>query len=107
MPVLSIVEGLFQPDIYCTDVLGCEKMQLQRRTGHFIPSVTFFLWQVIGRNKTTQARPERAEGRNAWWRFRLVVHLCAGNACSRLRSKRLIPAYRTTIFMMTSFFDMT
>ena len=49
----------------------------------------------VGRNKTTHACPELVEGRSARWRFRLVMQRRAGNASSRLRSKRLIPAYRT------------
>ena len=48
---------------------------------------------AVGRNKTTQACPERIEGRSAWWRFRHIRVLDAGNAYSRLRSKSLIPAY--------------
>ncbi|MFI3197854.1 MAG: hypothetical protein QX196_05975 [Methylococcaceae bacterium] len=47
----------------------------------------------VGRNKTTQACPERVEGRSAWWRFRHTPVSDAGNAYSRLRSKSLIPTY--------------
>jgi len=40
----------------------------------------------VGRNKAIQARSAR-------WRFRRVREVFAGNASSRCRSNRLIPAY--------------
>ena len=65
-------------------------------------------------NKTTQACPELVEGRSAWWRFRhsgrnaksvcLSDYVrCAGNANSRCRSNRLIPAYRVVGFASNVF----
>ena len=44
----------------------------------------------VGRNKAIQARSAR-------WRFRRVRVVFAGNASSRCRSNRLIPAYRTNV----------
>ncbi len=38
--------------------------------------ITLIKFQCVGWNKTTQACPERVEGRSEWWRFRRTHTVC-------------------------------